>query len=146
MTIPKGNYPNAFYRVSLKAIIRNDQGEVLLVKEKGSGWSLPGGGMDHGETPETALARELYEEALIQAPFDLQCIGVNPRFVKAVSSWWLLWVVYEVTVREPYAYGKGVDADEVAFINPQSLKNSMLVSEKLAYKWCVDQSFEANTY
>jgi 8-oxo-dGTP pyrophosphatase MutT (NUDIX family) len=64
-----GKYPNTFYRVSLKAIIRNDKGEVLVVKENRSQWSLPGGGMDHGEDVHDALKRELYEEALIEAPF-----------------------------------------------------------------------------
>ncbi len=36
----KGKYPNTFYRVSLKAIIRDDRGYVLRVKEAGSSaWS-----------------------------------------------------------------------------------------------------------
>ena len=53
-------YPEAFYRVSLKAIIRNALGHVLLVKESGSeSWSFPGGGIDHGETELDALRREL---------------------------------------------------------------------------------------
>ena len=140
MTIPKGNYPNTFYRVSIKAIIRNEKGEVLLVKEKGSNWSLPGGGMDHGETAEEALAREMYEEALIIENFQARIIGTNPRFVKDKGAW-LLWVVYELDMPARFTYGKGADADEVAFIDPKSFKESVNVSEQLVYKWCVDQKF-----
>jgi ADP-ribose pyrophosphatase YjhB (NUDIX family) len=66
-----GKYPEAMYRVSLKVIIRNATDEVLLVKENGPGWSLPGGGIDHGEKIDHALKRELYEEVLIDAPFTI---------------------------------------------------------------------------
>jgi 8-oxo-dGTP pyrophosphatase MutT (NUDIX family) len=61
-----GKYQTTFYRVSLKAINCNSNGEVLVVKENGSAWSLPGGGIDHEETIHGALKRELYEEALIE--------------------------------------------------------------------------------
>ena len=138
MTIPKGNYPNTFYRVSIKAIIRNKKGEVLLVKEDGGSWSLPGGGMDHGETAEEALAREMYEEALITEPFKAQIIGTNPRFVKDKQAW-MLWVVFELEMPDHFTYGKGADADEVAFIDPKIFKDSTVVSESLVYKWCVNQ-------
>ncbi len=40
------------------------QGEILLVGDgSGSGYWLPGGGVEGDETPEKALARELLEEA-----------------------------------------------------------------------------------
>lgn len=134
--VPKGKYPNTFYRVSIKAIIRNEKDEVLLVKEKGGSWSLPGGGMDHGETANQALAREMFEEVLITAPFEANIIGINPRFVKNKQAW-LLWVVYELSIKPPFAYGKGVDADDVAFIDPAIFKDSDIVSEQLVYKWCI---------
>ena len=45
------------YRLSIKGIIFNDAGEILFVKESGRDWwDLPGGGMDHGEDIETAIA------------------------------------------------------------------------------------------
>ena len=56
-------YPNTFYRVSVKAIIRDNEGRILVNKEgSSSSWGLPGGGWDHGETEREALARELEEE------------------------------------------------------------------------------------
>jgi 8-oxo-dGTP pyrophosphatase MutT (NUDIX family) len=52
---------DCLYRVSAKAVIIQD-GKVLLVQENERWWSLPGGGIDHGETVSAALKRELEEE------------------------------------------------------------------------------------
>ena len=43
------------------AIIRRADGRVAAVREGGE-WFLPGGGLEAGETPEQALAREADEE------------------------------------------------------------------------------------
>ncbi|MET1033458.1 MAG: NUDIX hydrolase [Candidatus Saccharimonadales bacterium] len=54
---------DCLYRVAARAlIIRNN--EILLVKEAigGTWWAFPGGGVDHGETAESALLREIEEE------------------------------------------------------------------------------------
>ncbi|HEX5862451.1 MAG TPA: NUDIX domain-containing protein [Nocardioides sp.] len=59
-------------RVGAYALIRrrspsDDEGDVLLVQFSGRGfhtgsWSLPGGGLAHGESPRPALEREVQEE------------------------------------------------------------------------------------
>ena len=38
-------YPSTIYRVVAKALITNENGQVLVVKEKQDFWSLPGGGL-----------------------------------------------------------------------------------------------------
>ena len=133
-----GKYPEAMYRVSLKAIIRNTKGEVLVAREKGYGWSLPGGGVDHGEALEAALARELYEEVLIDQSFTYEYIGMDAFYVENREHW-QMWLVYELTVKDGYTFGAGVDADEVAFIDPQTFKDSTRFSEQLVYKWTVER-------
>lgn len=133
-----GKYPEAMYRVSLKVIVRNRANEVLVVKEKGSAWSLPGGGIDHGESLETALKRELYEEVLINAPFSSTFIGIDTFYVENKERW-QMWLVYELAIEDGFTYGVGVDADETAFIDPLQLKESVYRSEQLVYKWCVGQ-------
>lgn len=51
-----------FYRVSLKVVVRDDQGRVLVTGEQDGTYELPGGGWDHGESVETGLHREIKEE------------------------------------------------------------------------------------
>ncbi len=53
---------DCLYRVSAKALVLNDKSEILLCQEHTGVWDLPGGGIDHGETPHQALHREVMEE------------------------------------------------------------------------------------
>ena len=55
-------YPNTIYRVTVKVYITDDKGRVLVVKEKQDCWSLPGGGLEHGESPQDCIKREIKEE------------------------------------------------------------------------------------
>lgn len=132
------NYPNTFYRVSVKAIIRDEAGKVLAVREKGSHWSLPGGGLDHNEPLEHCLQRELHEEALITEPFQARVIGIdNDKIFSYAKQAWVLWIVCELTFARLPEFGMGEDADEVAFLDPICFENSLYRSEQLVYKWCV---------
>lgn len=51
-----------FQRVGAYAVCVQD-GAVLLSRFRRSGrWTLPGGGVDHGEDPRDAVVREVFEE------------------------------------------------------------------------------------
>jgi 8-oxo-dGTP diphosphatase len=54
--------PSPFYRVSVKALIFDADGRLLVVQEPDGFWELPGGGWEHGETLRGCLTRELAEE------------------------------------------------------------------------------------
>ena len=49
------------FQIGIKAIIRNDENQILLLKNKDY-WDIPGGRIDQGEDIETTLLRELNEE------------------------------------------------------------------------------------
>lgn len=50
-------------KVDVRAVVLNDQGEVLLTREKVDGlWSLPGGWADPGDSPREVAVREVREE------------------------------------------------------------------------------------
>jgi len=48
---------------SVSAIIRDDEGRILLMKRSDTGrWELPSGQLDPGEAPAEGLLREVFEE------------------------------------------------------------------------------------
>src|SRR5215469_15177800 len=64
--------------LGVRGVVLNEAGEVLLVEHTYiSGWHLPGGGVEVGETAEGALARELVEEAGVTVVGRPALIGVH---------------------------------------------------------------------
>jgi 8-oxo-dGTP diphosphatase len=49
--------------VAVGGIVKNEQGEILLVKTRNGGWVFPGGQVEVGENLEDALIREIKEES-----------------------------------------------------------------------------------
>jgi ADP-ribose pyrophosphatase YjhB (NUDIX family) len=72
----------------VRAIIRNDAGDVLLqLRGDFKIWGLPAGGMELGESVQEAVRREVFEEtglAIVQArPFGIYS---DPRFAFAYPN------------------------------------------------------------
>jgi len=57
---------DCLYRVAVRVLIIQDE-RVLLVREHDGWWSPPGGGVDHDETIESTLTREVEEELGVPA-------------------------------------------------------------------------------
>jgi len=68
--------------LGVRALVRDAEGRVFLVKHSYvSGWHLPGGGVEVGETMLSALTRELREEGNIElaAPPRLFAVYFNAK-------------------------------------------------------------------
>jgi len=110
------------YRVSIKGIIVNDVGDVLFVKEDGRDWwDLPGGGMDHGEDIKAAIAREMKEEVNLTGDFTYQVIHVDDPKLLEHSMILQVRLIFLIAP-EVMEFSPGEDADEVAFLSLDTLK------------------------
>ena len=128
-------YPNTFYRVSVKALIKNSHGRILVLKENQDTWSLPGGGLDHGEDPVQGIARELKEELGIETPKICGPVIIKTFYLEQKSTW-LMWIVYEVELADhEFILGDGVA--DARFINISELEQSEDIFEKMVYSTCL---------
>lgn len=131
---PIGGKNDYLYRVSLKGLIVNKTGELLVVKEAGrTYWDLPGGGMNHGETIKQALAREMYEEVGLTENFQYQVVCVeDPILLKRADIQMLRIILLVKTTQTTFTEGE--DADAVSFIPPSVLQNSESEVEQKAFE------------
>ena len=128
-----GHRPIEMQRVAAYAVIRRVADgyaeEVLLTRigplghHTGS-WTLPGGGLDHGEAPAAALAREVVEETGLEAKVgelldvhDIHFSGTAPsgRF----EDYHGVHLIFGATVpdgAEPHVLEKGGTTDAVAWV------------------------------
>ena len=64
-------------KLDIRAVVLDDEEEVLLVREKEDGlWTLPGGWVDVGESPSESVEREVKEES-----------GYEVRAVRLLALW-----------------------------------------------------------
>lgn len=91
--------PSPFYRVSVKAIIKDGQGRLLVGRgeEDNEGWEMPGGGWEYDEDLATCLEREIEEELGIEVTE----VG-EPLFVyrgRSVRGWMILRIAVPVKIK-----------------------------------------------
>lgn len=100
MTNETSNIPNCFYRISIKALILDDEKRFLLALENNGLWELPGGGLDFGEKPQECLSREIKEETGI----DVVHVNEKPSYFLTTlgikSMKWYCNVLYETKIKD----------------------------------------------
>jgi 8-oxo-dGTP diphosphatase len=135
-------------RLSARAILMRDD-EVLLARIAGTGygtagtWTLPGGGVDHGEHPEQSLRREVLEETglkikigPVRGVFSRHFTGLSPSGV--LEDFHGVHLLYDATVSsehdEPQVIEVDGTTDAVAWIPvDQALREAFPAAEVVRY-------------
>ncbi len=101
-----------------------ERADRILIGQRKSGgahplkWEFPGGKVEPGEQPETALVRELHEELAIQAKIDQEITRYEYRYPGAAAA--ILLIFYRVLefVGEP----RNVDFERIEWVPKDRLR------------------------
>lgn len=89
-----------YYRVSIKGIVIDDMGRILLARESDGTWDMLGGGLDHDEDPIAGLKREIQEETGLR----VTKIWPEPKYFvtayKASHNVYIANVVYQIELAD----------------------------------------------
>jgi 8-oxo-dGTP diphosphatase len=118
------------YRISVKAIIKDSEGRVLLGREKDGNWELPGGGLEHGENPKEGLIREVAEET----GYTVDSMSDQPVTFWTVNKdvgspiKWFAFVAYEVKVSGAFkpSFDTNDEMEEMRYVNNEEAKTLKL--------------------
>lgn len=135
--------PKCYYRTSVKALITDEEGRILLVKERNGGWDMPGGGLDWREAPIPALEREIDEE--------LGCKGEIDPQPQLVLSWnseeakvHLVWILYKANL-DVSQITPTEDVQETRFVSPDEYGQILATQEEADWECSVDLIAELRT-
>jgi 8-oxo-dGTP pyrophosphatase MutT (NUDIX family) len=97
--------------VSVKGVVYDDAGRILLAYNERQEWELPGGQLEEGESPEQCVAREILEESGLRVDVGPIICG---RTVEVIPTKFVVMIVYRCKLRS--AAAEPVVSDEHAAI------------------------------
>jgi ADP-ribose pyrophosphatase YjhB (NUDIX family) len=128
--------PSPFYRGTIKAIILDEHQQLLVGagEESNTGWEIPGGGLEHDETIEDCLKREIMEELGVE----VEKIG-QVAFIyrgKSVHGWMILRVAMPVELKSTdFKFG---DMKAAKFVTRDEFLSLDFAADEGTIKTCVD--------
>lgn len=124
-------------RIGAYGLAVDDDRGVLLVRVRegypGAGrWTLPGGGLEHGEHPHDGLRREYLEETGLPCELDGFLLTDSHHLQRGERDLHLLRLVWRVTVtaedREPEVLEEDGSTEAVAWVGTDELQDLPLLS------------------
>ncbi len=87
--------------IGVKALIINQKQEVLLVEHTYmSGWHLPGGGVDQGESPKAAIIREVKEETGIIVKEEPSLFAIYSHKILGANDYPMVYIIKEFAIQQ----------------------------------------------
>lgn len=131
--------PENYYRVSLKLLIFDDQGRLLVGVNGDGEWAMIGGGWDHGENWEECIKREVAEEIGVE----VVSVGKAACFYRHTTYGGLPKVSIVVPVKiANHNFVFGTDNDEVVaakFVTKQEFLELPFMESEAAVQSQADQ-------
>jgi ADP-ribose pyrophosphatase YjhB (NUDIX family) len=90
--------------------------------------------MDHGESLQDTIAREMKEEVNLKGDFTYKIIASDEPAHLDQHNFWQLRLVFSV-FPQSLVFSPGDDGDEVAFMDPAGFKNSDSATEHRIYSY-----------
>ena len=131
-----------YYRVSVKGVVVDDDGRILITKEDNGKWEMLGGGLEHGEDPKECLVREIREETGLK----VTSISERPLYFltcpRLGHDSFVANVVYQITL-ENLDFIPSDECQELGFFSPEEMQTLDLfpnVEKLVEILTAVDQS------
>jgi ADP-ribose pyrophosphatase YjhB (NUDIX family) len=115
---------NCWYRISVKALIYNEEWKILLCKENNGFWDLPWWWLEHWENYVNCIKRELKEEMWLEVIF----VNENPKYFITVHKQnsktkpWIANICYETKVKD-LNFISSNECTEIWFFYFEEVKN-----------------------
>lgn len=114
----------SFY-IGVKAIIKNDSGDILILKDAPRGkWEVPGGRIDKNQTIQQSLEREIQEEIL-----GAKLVRLGPIIYVATGDFTvenehkLFLAFHDATVKLPTELTLSREHTDFAWVNKTNLED-----------------------
>jgi 8-oxo-dGTP pyrophosphatase MutT (NUDIX family) len=129
-----------FYRVSVKALVFDDQQRLLVVQVPEGTWEMPGGGWEEDEPDAEACLRREFEEELGRSDLTVGALRFayrtpTPRGCYAVR------LVYEVTLAK-HNVSPGPGMVGAKFVTPEELQALDMAYDEAPIKQYADQIWQ----
>lgn len=102
-----------------RAVVRDADGRILVVRQSyTNGWIFPGGGVDRGEAPVTAVKREVMEETGVRVKGDVVVHGLFSNHANFPGDYVAVYIANEF---EDGTWKPSLEITERAFMQPADI-------------------------
>jgi ADP-ribose pyrophosphatase YjhB (NUDIX family) len=102
-----------------RGVVTDAQGRMLVVRQRyTNGWIFPGGGVDRGEAPVSALKRELIEETGVRLKGDVVMHGLFSNHANFPGDYVAVYIANDF---EDGTWQPSLEITERAFLHPSDI-------------------------